>query len=164
MTRSLDDARRWVQQGTKLLGGALGGLDEDAFAASSGLAGWTRKHLVAHVAANADAIGNLVRWAATGERTSMYSSPEQRNADIEAGAAYANEICATCHAVLANEEYSPLPQATPFQTVADTPGMTELALTVFLQSSHPTMPNIILEQDDMRNVVTYIRSLKPPSE
>jgi hypothetical protein len=35
--------------------------------------------------------------------------------------------------------------------------MTELALTVFLQSSYPTMPNIILE---LRNVVAYIRSLK----
>lgn len=84
-SRTLDDARRWVQQGTKLLGDALGGLDEDAFAAPSGLPGWTRRHLVAHVAANADAIGNLVHWAATGERTLMYSSPDQRNADIEAG-------------------------------------------------------------------------------
>lgn len=92
------------------------------------------------------------------------SGAAAQDADIEAGAAYANEICATCHAVLANEEYSPLPQATPFQTVADTPGMTELALTVWLQSSHPTMPNIILEPDDMRNVVAYIRSLKKPSE
>ncbi|MFO7478506.1 MAG: cytochrome C [Methyloceanibacter sp.] len=85
-----------------------------------------------------------------------------QDADIEAGAAYAEQICAACHAVLANETYSPLPEATPFQTVADTPGMTELALTVWLQSSHPTMPNIVLEQDDMRNVVAYIRSLKTP--
>ncbi len=51
-------------------------------------------------------------------------------------------------------------EAPPFQEVADTPGMTELALSVWLQSSHPTMPNIVLEQDDLRNVVAYIRSLK----
>jgi len=31
-------------------------------------------------------------------------------------------------------------------------------LSVWLQTSHPTMPNIILEQDDMRNVIAYIRS------
>ena len=67
---------------------------------------------------------------------------------------------AACHAVLANEQYSPLPQAPTFQSVADAPGMTELALTVFLQSSHPTMPNIILTQDELRNVVAYIHSLK----
>jgi mono/diheme cytochrome c family protein len=83
-----------------------------------------------------------------------------QDADVEAGAAYAEQVCSPCHAVAANEALSPLPQATPFQSVADTPGMTELALTVFLQSSHPTMPNIVLEPDDMRNVVAYIRSLK----
>src|SRR3990172_8181128 len=80
--------------------------------------------------------------------------------DVGAGVVYAGEVCAACHAVLANEQHSPLPQAPTFQSVADTPGMTELALSVWLQSSHPTMPNIILEQDDMRNVIAYIRSLK----
>ena len=83
-----------------------------------------------------------------------------QEADVDAGAAYAGQVCAACHAVLANEQISPLPQAPTFQSVADTPGMTDLALTVWLQSSHPTMPNIILEQDDLRNVVAYISSLK----
>ena len=82
-----------------------------------------------------------------------------QDADIETGAAYAKKVCAACHAVLANEQISPLPQAPTFQSVADTPGMTEMALTVWLQSSHPTMPNIVLEPDDLRNVVAYIRSL-----
>ena len=90
------------------------------------------------------------------------SGAAAQNADIEAGAAYAEQVCAACHAVLAGETYSPLPEATPFQTVANAPGMTEMALTVWLQTSHPTMPNIILEQDDLRNVVAYIRSLKTP--
>jgi len=83
-----------------------------------------------------------------------------QEADVEAGAAYAEQVCAACHAVLPNEQISPLPQAPTFQSVADTPGMTELALTVWLQSSHPTMPNIILKPDDLRNVVAYIRSLE----
>jgi mono/diheme cytochrome c family protein len=83
-----------------------------------------------------------------------------QDADIEAGAAYARKVCAACHAVLANEQISPLPQAPTFQSVADTPGMTEMALIVWLQSSHPTMPNIVLAPDDMRNVVAYIRSLE----
>jgi mono/diheme cytochrome c family protein len=96
--------------------------------------------------------------AAASLLASAYAAHAQ-DADIEAGAAYAQEVCAACHAVLPNEELSPLPQAPTFQSVADTPGMTDLALTVWLQSSHPTMPNIILKQDDLRNVVAYIRSL-----
>lgn len=83
-----------------------------------------------------------------------------QEADIAAGKAYAKKVCADCHAVQAGDEFSPLVVASPFQEVADTPGMTELALSVWLQSSHPTMPNIVLEQDDLRNVVAYIRSLK----
>jgi mono/diheme cytochrome c family protein len=88
------------------------------------------------------------------------NSGSAQDADIAAGEAYAERVCAACHAVLANENMSPLPQAPTFQSVADTPGMTELALTVFLQSSHPTMPNIVLQPDEMRNVVAYIRSLE----
>ncbi len=83
-----------------------------------------------------------------------------QDADVAAGKAYAEQICAACHAVQPGERDSPLFEAPPFQDVAETPGMTELALSVWLQSSHPTMPNIILEPDDMRNVVAYIRSLE----
>ncbi|MER5597001.1 maleylpyruvate isomerase N-terminal domain-containing protein [Streptomyces sp. NPDC002265] len=66
---------------------AVAGLDEDGFSAPSLLPGWTRKHLAAHVAANADALGNLVHWAATGERTPMYASAEERAAGIARGPA-----------------------------------------------------------------------------
>lgn len=87
MSRTLDDGLRWVAEGTALLRRGLGGLTTDeALAAPSGLPGWTRKHLLAHLAANADALGNLITWARTGVETPMYSSPGQRNADIEAGA------------------------------------------------------------------------------
>ena len=61
-------------------------LDEAALGAPSALPGWTRRHLLAHVAANAEALGNLVHWAATGEPTPMYSSPGDRAAGIERGA------------------------------------------------------------------------------
>ncbi|MEV1172571.1 maleylpyruvate isomerase family mycothiol-dependent enzyme [Nonomuraea sp. NPDC049784] len=87
MRRTFDDALSWSEAGAKLLLDAVSGWGEEQYLAPCGLPGWTRKHLVAHVAANADALSNLVHWAATGEQTPMYSSPEQRNADIEAGAA-----------------------------------------------------------------------------
>ncbi|BAQ15546.1 c-type cytochrome [Methyloceanibacter caenitepidi] len=82
-----------------------------------------------------------------------------QDADIAAGKAYAEAVCAKCHAVLAGEDLSSEFGATPFQELAERPGMTEYALSVWLQTSHPTMPDIVLEQDEMRNVIAYIRSL-----
>jgi maleylpyruvate isomerase len=51
----------------------------------SPLPGWTRGHVLTHVARNADGLGNLLRWARTGTKTPMYASREARQADIEAG-------------------------------------------------------------------------------
>lgn len=84
--RTHADAPAWVERGTTLLTEALATLDEQSMSEPSPLPGWSRKHLVAHVAANAEALGNLVHWARSGEKMPMYSSMEQRNADIEAGA------------------------------------------------------------------------------
>jgi uncharacterized protein (TIGR03083 family) len=84
MPRSFADARGWVRYGTALFIG-LTDLRESALAEPSALPRWTRRHVVAHVAANASALGNLIRWAATGERTLMYASPEDRAAGIERG-------------------------------------------------------------------------------
>ncbi|MBB3042441.1 maleylpyruvate isomerase family mycothiol-dependent enzyme [Nocardioides soli] len=85
MSRTPQDARRWVDEGTTLLLDAVAGLDAPAYGEPTLLPGWTRQHLVAHVAANADALGNLVRWAATGVPTPMYAGPEERAAGIERG-------------------------------------------------------------------------------
>ncbi|WP_034517831.1 maleylpyruvate isomerase N-terminal domain-containing protein [Actinomadura rifamycini] len=86
MARTLADALRWTEEGTGMFLDGVRGLDDRGFGAPCGLPGWTRGHLVAHVAANAEALGNLVRWAATGEPTPMYASPEERAAGIERGA------------------------------------------------------------------------------
>ncbi|MGI5326878.1 maleylpyruvate isomerase family mycothiol-dependent enzyme [Actinomadura nitritigenes] len=86
MARTFADAVRWAREGTDLFLDAAGGLAEAEYDAPCLLPGWSRRHLVAHVAANADALGNLVHWAATGEETPMYASPEERAAGIERGA------------------------------------------------------------------------------
>ncbi|MFG3438549.1 maleylpyruvate isomerase family mycothiol-dependent enzyme [Nonomuraea sp. NPDC047897] len=59
--------------------------DEDV-AAPSRLPGWTRGHVLAHLARNADSLVNLLTWASTGVPTPQYASPEAREAGIEAGA------------------------------------------------------------------------------
>jgi maleylpyruvate isomerase len=91
MSRSLDQSHGWVEEGTELCRKAIARLDEASYGAPSQLDGWTRKHLVAHLAANAEAIGRLVSWARTGEEQRMYSSPAQRIADLEAGAKLSGE-------------------------------------------------------------------------
>lgn len=52
----------------------------------SALPGWTRGHVLTHIARNADGLGNLLRWARTGTEVPMYASAKARGADIEAGA------------------------------------------------------------------------------
>jgi mono/diheme cytochrome c family protein len=76
------------------------------------------------------------------------------------GATFAQQICAECHAVQAGQPRSPNGQAPTFETVAKTPGMTAIALTAILRTSHRNMPNIILADDDLRNVIAYILTLK----
>ncbi len=54
--------------------------------APSLLPGWTRGHVVAHLCRNADAVTNLVTWAATGHESPMYASQEARDAAVDADA------------------------------------------------------------------------------
>lgn len=71
---------------TDLLLATVSRLDDGAVAEPSVLPGWTRGHVITHLARNAEAMCNLLAWARTGVRTPMYPSAEKRNADIEAGA------------------------------------------------------------------------------
>lgn len=84
----------------------------------------------------------------------------QQIGDAEKGLQYASEACSECHAVRPEQLVSPLPEAPRFEDVANISGMTAIALTVWFQTSHPTMPNIIIEDNDMKDVIQYILSLK----
>ena len=77
----------WMKDGTERLLADLAGLPDEALAAPTALPGWNRRHLLAHLAANAGALRNLVYWARTGEERRMYASRQQRDADNAAGAA-----------------------------------------------------------------------------
>jgi maleylpyruvate isomerase len=61
-------------------------LGDDDVRAPSMLPGWTRGHVLTHVARHAEAMLNLLRWARTGNVTPAYESQEHRDAGIEAGA------------------------------------------------------------------------------
>lgn len=90
-----------------------------------------------------------------------FGAHAQEAGDVSAGAKIAQEVCAECHSIGAEQDNSPNADAPPFAHVATTPGMNERALAVWLQSPHPTMPNIILEKKERDDIVAYILSLKP---
>ena len=76
----------WMRAGTELLTSTVDELADEELAGPSLLPGWTRAHLVGHLARNADALVNLLDWARTGVETPMYPNPESRQDDIERSA------------------------------------------------------------------------------
>jgi maleylpyruvate isomerase len=75
-----------VRSSTDRVLDSVGRLDPADVPGPSLLPGWTRGHVITHLARNADSLVNLLTWARTGDETPQYASVEQRNADIEAGA------------------------------------------------------------------------------
>ena len=84
----------------------------------------------------------------------------QQLSDWQRGRMLARQVCAECHAVERNQYSSRYSLAPGFTAVARTPGMTAMALNVFLHTSHRYMPNLILSDEQARGVITYILSLK----
>jgi mono/diheme cytochrome c family protein len=79
--------------------------------------------------------------------------------DMRAGLAVAQNTCAACHAIRKGQQ-SANARAPAFEKIATVPGMTAIALQASLQTSHRSMPNLILSTEDRRNVVAYILSLQ----
>jgi maleylpyruvate isomerase len=69
--------------GTEFLVREVEALPDDALREPCALPGWTRAHLVAHLARNAEALTRLATWARTGVETPMYPDREARAAEIE---------------------------------------------------------------------------------
>jgi mono/diheme cytochrome c family protein len=78
-----------------------------------------------------------------------------------AGKDYAQRVCAACHDI-EKDDVALFTDVPSFQEIADTQGMSPRALRVWLQTSHPKMPDLIIPADDMDNVIAYIMSLKTP--
>lgn len=77
------------------------------------------------------------------------------------GRASAAMLCAECHRTEPGPGSSLLNTAPPFASVAKTRGMNAMALNVWLVTSHPTMPNIVLAPDTADDIIAYILTLRP---
>lgn len=59
-------------------------LPDEAYAEPSGLPGWSRGHVLAHLALNAEGLAGALAGIVDGSHTTMYASDEARDGDIEA--------------------------------------------------------------------------------
>jgi mono/diheme cytochrome c family protein len=79
----------------------------------------------------------------------------QDGGDVARGRGLVQADCLSCHGDPARR-----PRAPDFREVASMPSTTALSLGVFLRTSHPSMPNIILAPADLDDIIAYILSLK----
>jgi maleylpyruvate isomerase len=87
VTPPFETTLAWLVDGERTVAAAVERLTDDDLAAPSSLPDWSRAHVVAHLARNADALTNLLTWARTGVETLMYPSREARDAGIATTAA-----------------------------------------------------------------------------
>jgi|SRR6185312_13613614 len=84
----------------------------------------------------------------------------QELGNVKRGQNLAETVCAECHAVERDAPRSPNGSAPTFVTLATTPGMTSMALRVALRTSHTKMPNLVLKNHEVDDVIAYLATLK----
>lgn len=75
-----------IKAETERVVATAGSLSNDAVLAPSLCAGWSRGHVLSHLARNAEALERVCAAAAFGTGQTMYESDESRNAEVAAGA------------------------------------------------------------------------------
>ena len=108
----------------------------------------------------------LLKLLAVAATVSLLIAPQASAAgagdqiDTTPGLALAERWCAECHAVHVTDMLSPNIAAPRFAEVVASPGGSELALRVFLQSEHEMMPRLRLSSEQIDQLVAYMMSLK----
>lgn len=71
-----------LHQATQRLVRTVDAITAEEYAAPSGLPGWSRAHVVAHLALNAEGLAGALTGVLEGVRVPMYASPQARDLDI----------------------------------------------------------------------------------
>jgi mono/diheme cytochrome c family protein len=98
--------------------------------------------------------------AVTGVLLLISATGQAQESGIERGHGFAQENCARCHAIDPVGD-SPLPKAPPFRTLHQRYPLEDLAesLAEGIKIGHPAMPNFELGQDQINNLIAYLKSL-----
>lgn len=95
--------------------------------------------------------------------TIIVSAPPAQAEQIgsaEQGLTIARERCGSCHLVVKEDGRSTNEKAPTFARIANTPGMSSAALRSALNTSHSSMPNLIIKDEDADSIIAYILSLR----
>ncbi len=99
---------------------------------------------------------SIARSALLLAATASSAALSQELGDRDTGERLAALNCAQCHGAVDAPGGAPA-----FSTIASMPSTTAEALTVFLQTPHATMPDLILSPGDRSDLIAYILSLRP---
>jgi mono/diheme cytochrome c family protein len=103
----------------------------------------------------------LIASAVALAATAVSANAQEGAGDLQAGRAYAQRVCSPCHRIEPDPHAQRMFEIAPdFQEIANTSGMTATALSAFLHTSHPKMPNFILSPEASDDVIKYILSLR----
>ena len=94
-------------------------------------------------------------WSAPLLLSSIAIAFGQQVGDPAAGKQLADATCLGCHGAQNTSHKAPA-----FSAIAAMPSTTVQSLDVFLRTSHPTMPNLILSDTDRGDLIAYILSLR----
>lgn len=81
--------------------------------------------------------------------------------DPIAGRTLARAICAGCHDVEREWTERAAFYGPAFADIAVMPGLTAMRLRVYLRTPHVEMPDLILTEQEVDDVISYILGLKP---
>lgn len=110
------------------------------------------------------ALAVFAAWSAPAAKAQ--TKPAEGN--VRAGRALALLVCAGCHVVAPDQPFKPIYKGPPnppdFKEIANQPGVTADSLRHHLETlpaiARNSMPNLLLSDDELRNVVAYIISLR----
>ncbi len=80
--------------------------------------------------------------------------------DPTEGRALARVWCSSCHIVEPEQRHAGNDAIPGFPAIAQMPSTTAMSLQAFLQTSHPPMPDVVLNRRQIGDVVAYILSLR----
>ena len=107
----------------------------------------------------ATALLGSISFLTFAQMASGMTASSAQTADPSTGRHLAEIVCSACHQISTTSPPGRNPAAPSFVDISRMPSTSELAIKVFLRTSHPTMPNFILSPEEINSVTAYILSL-----
>lgn len=92
------------------------------------------------------------------------SAEAQQLGDPERGLIAAQRLCAECHGVAPSATSSPMTSAPTFERIAQIRGMTTMALSAWIHSSHKKMPLVKVDSTTIADIGAYLSALKSSAD